>query len=143
MKNYRLILLILVFTPFISFSQSTRSEVYNTLSQIFEITKNSSLVIETSNMKLHGSLISKGLAPLEIGVYRFRDEGSSAKLFTATETYYSPDRDLISMYSSEQNKKRQDYQPYIFSQVRTVTYGPVLKDSNGLYYTVTTSFNLE
>lgn len=138
-----MLVLIFILTPFIALSQARRSEVYNTLSKVYEITENSSLIIKTSPNSTQRSLIAKGLMPLEIGVYRFNSEGDHARLYTATETFYSYNRSLISQYSNEQNQSRQDYETYMFSQVRTVTYGPVFKNPKGLYYTVTTSFNLE
>lgn len=143
MNKNKILLLILILIPFIALSQSRRSEVYNTLSEIYEISENSSLIIKTSPSSTQMSLIDKGLMPFEIGVYRFESEGDHARLYTATETYYSYDRSLISQYSNEQNQSRQDYVTYLFSQVRTVTYGPVLKNPEGFYYTVVTSFNLE
>ena len=47
------------------------------------------------------------------------------------------------MRSNEQNPLRQDYQPFWLSQVRTITYGPVMKNSDGYFYTIETTFNLE
>ena len=143
MKKNIIFFLIFILLPFTALTQSRRSEVYNTLSEIYEISENSPLIIKTSPSSTQMSLIDKGLMPFEIGVYRFKSEGDHARLYTATETYYSYDRSLISEYSNEKNPSRQDYVTYLFSQVRTVTYGPVLKNTEGLYYTVVTSFNLE
>ena len=55
----------------------------------------------------------------------------------------SPGGYIENMLSNEQNPSRQDYQPFWLSQVRTITYGPVRKNSDGLFYTTETSFNLE
>jgi hypothetical protein len=143
MKNCWTFLFLLTLSPLLGSAQAPRYEVFKTLSGIYEITENSSLIIRCSNLNTSGSLIKKGLMPLELSTYRFKSEGDNAKLYTSESTYYSYDRSQISMYSNEKNPTRQDFQTYLFSQVRTVTYGPVLKDAKGFYYTTEVSFNLE
>ena len=137
--------IILLLAPFIALSQATRSEVLEQVLIVSEVTENSSLIIKTSNFNKYRNLVDANIIPLEIGIYRFKSKGNNAKLYTVTETYYSYDRNLISKYSNEneQNPSRKDYTTFWLSQVRTVTYGPVLKNSDDIYYTVTTSFNLE
>ena len=137
------LLVILFLGPLISTGQSLRYEVYNKISQVFEVVENSALIIKTSNSNIDKSMISNGIVPFTISVYRFKNEGSNAPLYTVTDTHYSTNRKTVSMYSNEQNPLRQDYQPFWLSQVRTITRGPVMKNSDGYFYTIKTSFNLE
>ena len=137
------LLLLLLLVPMFLFGQSLRYEVYNKISRVFEVVENSALIIETSNLNVDKFMINKEIVPLTISVYRFKNEGSNAPLYTVTDTHYSLNRKIISMRSNEQNPLRQDYQPFWLSQVRTITYGPVMKNSDGYFYTIETSFNLE
>tara|TARA_A100001011_G_scaffold340560_1_gene372799 strand:- start:321 stop:743 length:423 start_codon:yes stop_codon:yes gene_type:complete len=137
------LLIILFLAPLISTGQSLRYEVYNKISQVFEVVENSALIIKTSNLNTEKSMINKGIVPLTISIYRFKKEGNNAPLYTVADTHYSLNRRVISMRSNEQNPSRQDYQPFWLSQVRTITYGPVRKNSEGFFYTTETSFNLE
>jgi len=127
----------------ISYSQSKRSEVIEKVSTIYEIIENTSLAIKTSNYNNDKILINNGIFPLIIGTYRFKEEGLNALLSTATDIYYSKDRSLVSKYSNEQNPKRIEYETFWLSQVSTHTYGDVLKNNDGLYYTKQVWFNLE
>ena len=137
------LLLLLLLVPMFLFGQSLRYEVYNKISRVFEVVENSALIIETSNLNVDKFMINKEIVPLTISVYRFKNEGSNAPLYTVTDTHYSTNRKTVSMYSNEQNPLRQDYQPFWLSQVRTITRGPVMKNSDGYFYTIKTSFNLE
>jgi len=121
----------------------TRNEVIKKISIVYEITENSSLVIKTSNFNKSKKLIQAGISPLEIGTYRFEKEGSNQPLLTVEEIFYHTDRSLISKYSNEQNLKREDNVTFWLSQIATHTYGDVLQNSEGLYYTKQVWFNLE
>ena len=90
------LLLILLFFPLVSFGQSLRYEVYNKVSQVFEVVENSDLIIKTSNLNSDKSMINKGIVPLTISIYRFKKEGNNAPLHTVTDTHYSLNRKLIS-----------------------------------------------
>lgn len=137
------ILYSLFLIPFIGFGQSIRSEVYNTLNQVYDIVENSALIIKTSNSSKEASLIEKGISPLEISIYRFKKEGNNAPLYSVQSTYYSFDRRIISMRSNEQNPSKKDYQPFWLSQVSSITTGPVIETGDGLFKTEEMRFNLE
>ncbi|MDA9363324.1 hypothetical protein N9R11_03870 [Polaribacter sp.] len=142
MKRY-ILPLSLTFFALISYSQSNRSEVIEKVSTVYDITENTSLVIKTANYNNDKLLIENGIFPLIIGTYTFKEVGLNALLSTATEVFYSKDRSLVSKYSNEQNPKRLEYVTFWLSQVATHTYGDVLKNKDGFYYTKQVWFNLE
>ncbi len=142
MKGFILPYALTIFS-LISYSQSKRSEVIEKVSTVYEIIKNTSLVIKTSNYNNDKMLIDNSISPLIIGTYRFKEEGLNALLSTATDVYYSKDRSLVSKYSNEQNPKRLEYETFWLSQVATHTYGDVFKNKDGIYYTKQVWFNLE
>ena len=78
-----------------------------------------------------------------ISTYGFEKEGSNQPLVTVEDIYYHTDKLLVSKFSNEQNPKRQDYETFWLSQIATHTYGDVLQNSEGLYYTIQVWFNLE
>ena len=129
--------------PIFCSAQSLRHEVKEAVSLIYDVIESSSLIIKTSNYEQSKQLIEAGISPLNIGVYRFQKEGMMQPLLTVEDTFYHYDRALVSKYSNEQNPKRLDYQTFWLSQIASHTYGPVLQNSEGVYFTTQTYFNLE
>jgi hypothetical protein len=136
-------LFIFLLLPIFCSAQSLRQEVIATVSIVYDVIESSSLIIKTSNYEQSKQLIEAGISPVIIGVYRFKEEGMMQPLLTVEETFFHSDRALVSKYSNEQNPKRLDYQTFWLSQIASHTYGPVYQDSEGLYFTKQTFFNLE
>lgn len=124
-------------------SQLSRKEVEAKVSSVFKITDNQPLFFKTSNYELEKDLINASLSPLVISVYRFNEEGENEPIYTVTETYFHTDRDLVKIYSNEQEPQREDYVTFWLSQVATHTHGEVLQNAEGIYYTTQVWFNLE
>ena len=145
MKNniVLIILIILINVSLICSAQSTRNEVIEKISIVSEIIENSDLIIKTSNFNQDKEFIEAGIFPLIISTYGFEKEGSNQPLVTVEDIYYHTDKLLVSKFSNEQNPKRQDYETFWLSQIATHTYGDVLQNSEGLYYTKQVWFNLE
>ena len=139
----KLLILTIAVSPFLASAQSLRYEVEKQVSILYDIVESSSLIIKTSNLDKDKELIQAGMRPLIIGVYRFEKEGMNQPLLTVEETYWHKDRSLISKYSNEKNPKREDYATFWLSQIATFTWGPVLQDNDGIYFTKQTIFNLE
>ena len=142
MKN-NIVLIILINVSLICSAQSTRNEVIEKISIVSEIIENSDLIIKTSNFNQDKEFIEAGIFPLIISTYGFEKEGSNQPLVTVKDIYYHTDKLLVSKFSNEQNPKRQDYETFWLSQIATHTYGDVLQNSEGLYYTKQVWFNLE
>jgi len=142
MKN-NIVLIILINVSLICSAQSTRNEVIEKISIVSEIIENSDLIIKTSNFNQDKEFIEAGIFPLIISTYGFEKEGSNQPLVTVKDIYYHTDKLLVSKFSNEQNPKRQDYETFWLSQIATHTYGDVLQNSEGLYYTIQVWFNLE
>tara|TARA_B110000908_G_C9972293_1_gene321698 strand:+ start:108 stop:536 length:429 start_codon:yes stop_codon:yes gene_type:complete len=142
MKN-NIVLIILINVSLICSAQSTRNEVIEKISIVSEIIENSDLIIKTSNFNQDKEFIEAGIFPLIISTYGFEKEGSNQPLVTVEDIYYHTDKLLVSKFSNEQNPKRQDYETFWLSQIATHTYGDVLQNSEGLYYTKQVWFNLE
>ena len=142
MKN-NIVLIILINVSLICSAQSTRNEVIEKISIVSEIIENSDLIIKTSNFNQDKEFIEAGIFPLIISTYGFEKEGSNQPLVTVEDIYYHTDKLLVSKFSNEQNPKRQDYETFWLSQIATHTYGDVLQNSEGLYYTIQVWFNLE
>lgn len=141
----RILFLTLIFCilNYTSYSQNTRSEVKEKITIVYDIIEDEPLYIKTSNFEKSKDLINAGISPITIVIYRFEKTGNNAPIYLVEETHYHTDRDLISRYSNEQNPKRKDFESYWLSQIATHTYGDVLKNSDGLYYTTQVYFNLE
>ena len=127
-----------------SFSQLTRKEAIAKISPIYSsVLKNSALIYEADNSITSEKLIQNGLAPYTVIILRFEREGENEKLKTVEEYYYHSNRRLVSLYSNEENVEREDYKPFWLSDVASHTYGKVIKDNKGNYYTRQVWFNLE
>ena len=140
------LIILLFFVPVLCFGQMSRTEVINKLKEweryeIEQIEEISSARIVTNNQIGDNIfMINNGIYPYSKTIFLF----SQGKLESVTTTYSHPDRSVISLYSNENQPTNEYFQPYIFSNTRNISRGPVEFDSRtGRYFTRESNYNLK
>ena len=143
-------LLLLLFIPSLCFGQMTRAEVMSKLNEwrSYEIERiqeiGSSRIITNNQIGDNISMINNGIYPYSETIYFFSGNEINSKLESVSTIYSHPDRSVISLYSNENQLTNEYFQPYIFSNSRSISRGPVEFDSKtGRYFTRETNFNLK